>query len=102
MVACCRRHHRGGGVLLSRVKVSGCAYQGDGWHGSSVNQTSITFGALVVAFIVYITVRGDLAKWLGVLGLAGSAPASLPAAQNPNAGLPTLPALPSFGAGGMT
>lgn len=30
------------------------------------------FGALAFAFLFYITVKGDLAKWLGLLGLGGT------------------------------
>ena len=32
------------------------------------------FGALLFAFLFYITTNGDLPKWLGLLGLAGSSP----------------------------
>lgn len=32
------------------------------------------FGAVLFAFLFYITVKGDLAKWLGLLGLAGTPP----------------------------
>jgi hypothetical protein len=72
---------------------------------SGINQTSFLFGALAFAFVFFVTVRGDLPKWLGLLGLAGgsSAPAgtgaALPAAQNPFAG---IPALPGLAAGNMT
>lgn len=72
------------------------------------NPTSFFFGALLFAFLFYITTTGDLAKWLGLLGLGGKAatsPAALPAAQNPQ-GFPSLaiPAAPGIGigAGGMT
>lgn len=36
----------------------------------NINPTSAMFAAVVFAFLFYITVRGDLAKWLGLLGLA--------------------------------
>jgi hypothetical protein len=36
-----------------------------------VSQTSIIAGALIVAFIVFVTVRGDLPGYLEVLGVAG-------------------------------
>lgn len=39
----------------------------------TVNQTSLLFGALLFAFLFFITTRGELAKWLGIFGLAGSA-----------------------------
>jgi len=32
-------------------------------------QTSVIFAALFVAFLVFITRRGDLAKWIGIFGL---------------------------------
>lgn len=83
--------------------------------GSGINQTSFMFGAIMFAYLFFVTVRGDLAKWLGLLGLAGSngtgsaagAPlATVPAAQSPLAGAPALPAIPGLGtgsgAGGMT
>jgi len=31
-----------------------------------VSQTSFMFGAVFVAFLIYITLRGDLSKWIGV------------------------------------
>lgn len=34
------------------------------------NWTSIVFGALIFAFLFFVTVRGDLAKLLGIFGLA--------------------------------
>jgi hypothetical protein len=34
-----------------------------------VSQTSIVFAALLLAFLVYITLRGDLKTWLGLLGV---------------------------------
>lgn len=83
--------------------------------GAGINQTSFMFGAIMFAYLFFITVRGDLAKWLGLLGLAGSSSAGsaagtslagLPAAQSPLAGAPALPAIPGIGtgsgAGGLT
>jgi len=57
-----------------------------------VNPTSLMFGAVLFAFLFYITVRGDLAKWLGLLGLAGSTPANAAPAVNTGAtyGMPGL------------
>jgi len=78
---------------------------------SNVNPTSLMFGAVMFAFLFYITVKGDLAKWLGLLGLGGSAPATLAPASNPLAGVSTVPiaplapgapSLPATGAGGFT
>lgn len=36
------------------------------------NWTSILFGVLLFAYLFFVTVRGDLAKFLGIFGLAGS------------------------------
>lgn len=55
-----------------------------------MNPTSFMFGAVLFAFLFYITVKGDLAKWLGLLGLAGS---STPASPSP-LGVPAVPGLP--------
>lgn len=53
------------------------------------------------AFIVFITIRGDLPKWLGLLGLGGSptgtAASGASAQTNSVGGLPSTPALPSLG-----
>lgn len=38
-----------------------------------MNQTSIIAGALIVAFIVFITVRGELPCYLKVLGISTGA-----------------------------
>jgi hypothetical protein len=79
---------------------------------ASVNQTSFLFGALFFAFLFFVTVRGDLGKWLGLLGLAGSTgqaggaslTAQTQAAATANvtsgsAGIPALPNLPQLSAG---
>lgn len=34
-----------------------------------MSQTSIVFGALLLAFLIYITVNGDLKKWLSIFGI---------------------------------
>lgn len=34
-----------------------------------MNETGFTFGCLAFAFLVFITVRGDLPKWRQVVGL---------------------------------
>ena len=56
--------------------------------GFQINQTSFMFGACLFAFLFYITAKGDLAKWLGLLGLAGSgnAAASAPTSSFGSAG----------------
>ena len=38
----------------------------------SVSQTSVIFFGLLVGFVVYITLRGELASYLSVLGLDNS------------------------------
>src|SRR5271170_6180265 len=68
---------------------------------SGVNNTAYLFAVLAAAFIFWVTVRGDLPKWLGLFGLAGTAGAPAPAAQanqlvGPLAGVPSVPALPSL------
>jgi hypothetical protein len=68
-----------------------------------INNTAYLFFVIALAFIVYITVKGDLPKWLGLLGLggtpAGSTAASAAATGTPAAaaGLPGLPGLPTLG-----
>lgn len=37
---------------------------------AALSQTSFVFAVVFVAFLIFITLRGDLAKWLGVFGLA--------------------------------
>ena len=39
---------------------------------SGISQTAFIFGAVGFMFLVFITLRGDLPKWLGLLGLAPS------------------------------
>ena len=34
-----------------------------------MTQTSVVFGALLLAFLVYITMNGDLKKWLALFGI---------------------------------
>lgn len=56
-----------------------------------ISQTAFIFGAIGFSFVIFITMRGDLPKWLGLLGLAGvkggaGAPKPLPAVS------PTSPA----------
>lgn len=52
-----------------------------------VSQTSVMFFALLVGFIVFITVRGELSAYLQVLGLS----------SGNTGGLPSLPGLPNLG-----
>lgn len=35
---------------------------------AGISQTSFIFATVFVAYLVFITLRGDLAKWLGVFG----------------------------------
>jgi len=62
-----------------------------------INNTAYLFFVLALAFLFYITVKGDLAKWLGLLGLGGSArPAAAPSQSvGTPAAAPGLPALPA-------
>jgi hypothetical protein len=68
-----------------------------------INNTAYLFFVIALAFIVYITVKGDLPKWLGLLGLggtpAGSTAASAATTGTPAVagGLPGLPGLPTLG-----
>jgi hypothetical protein len=41
---------------------------------ASVPQTSVIFFALLVGFLVFITIKGELGAYLWVIGLGGSAP----------------------------
>lgn len=34
-----------------------------------MSQTSVVFGAVMLGFLVYITINGDLKKWLSLLGI---------------------------------
>jgi hypothetical protein len=34
-----------------------------------MSQTSVLFGALMLGFLIFITIRGDLKQWLGLLGI---------------------------------
>lgn len=54
--------------------------------GAGINQTSFLFGAVVFAFLFYITTKGDLGKWLGLLGLAGTSGTSAATAAGATAG----------------
>ncbi len=76
----------------------------------SFNQTGFMFVAIGLAFLFFITARGDLAKWLGAFGLAGgTAGTATPSASAagasglsgvPAVGLQPLPALPGLLGGG--
>ena len=64
---------------------------------SGLNNTAYIFGVVTFAFIVFITTRGDLPKWLGLLGLGASATPSASSGSVTGAtssnGLPALPSL---------
>lgn len=51
-----------------------------------MSQSSITAAALVIAFLIFITVRGELPKYLGAFGIGQGALAS-PASQAAGFGL---------------
>jgi hypothetical protein len=38
-----------------------------------VSQSTVIFGTLIAAFLVYITVKGELPDYLGVVGLGAKA-----------------------------
>ena len=83
------------------MAASAAAAQALGKPGG-VNNTAYLFFVLALAFIVYITVKGDLPKWLGLFGLGQSAAPASPsttAAGTPAVagGLPGLPAIPQIG-----
>jgi hypothetical protein len=65
--------------------------------GFQINQTSFMFGACLFAFLFYITAKGDLSKWLGLLGLAGSGNAG-----SGNAGSGNAAPTSSFGSAGAS
>lgn len=84
-----------------------------------INQTSFLFGAVMFGYLFFITVRGDLPAWLGLLGLAGTtsstgstatgastpATSAVPPAPGAIGGdnalglLPGLPSIPSISSG---
>jgi hypothetical protein len=85
------------------VAASAAAAQALGKPGG-VNNTAYLFFVLALAFIIFITVKGDLPKWLGLFGLAsqgatpvGTAAGSAPGTASVASGLPGLPSLPSIG-----
>jgi hypothetical protein len=48
------------------------------------NQTAFIFGVIAVAFLIYVTIKGDLPKWLGLLGLAPSSASASSGLASPN------------------
>jgi len=36
-----------------------------------MNQTSVIAAALIVGFVIFVTMRGELPKYLAVIGLGG-------------------------------
>lgn len=62
-----------------------------------MSQSSTIAFALIVGFIVFITVRGELPKYLGVLGL-GSQAVSVPSQTSSTSGVlgNAIAALPSL------
>ena len=93
------------------MALAGAAARATGNPG--IDNTAWLFFVLVLAFLFFVTVRGDLPKWLGLLGLGGSpkksagstAPAGTAGAGGGLPGLPALPPKPGFpglGAQGST
>lgn len=64
---------------------------------SGVSQTSFIFASVFVAYLVYITLRGDLGKWLGVFGFGagGGAPSGTSGVTGSGTGTNTAPAVGS-------
>lgn len=65
-----------------------------------MNQTNWIAAYLLIGFVVYVTVKGQLSQYLQVLGLGGGtsttpqAPAS--ASTSSPFGIPSLPSLPTL------
>jgi hypothetical protein len=67
-----------------------------------IDNTSFVFFVLTAAFVFFVTVRGDLPKWLGLFGLANSGtttaqPSAASSGVPAIGGLPALPALSPIG-----
>lgn len=61
-----------------------------------MSQTSIIFGTLLIGFIVYITIKGELPAYAAVLW--GPKPATGTVTTTfPNGAIPTLSPIPSLG-----
>jgi hypothetical protein len=66
----------------------------------SVPQTSVIFFALLVGFVVFITLRGELAGYLYVIGLGGGSP-SIGGGAVPSVAAPTTTTGQVPGTGGL-
>jgi hypothetical protein len=64
-----------------------------------MSQTSIIAGALVIAYIVYITVKSELPAYLAMLGIGGST-ASTPSGCTVGSAPATPPTTPPVTTGG--
>jgi len=56
--------------------------------GSGISQTAFVFAVLATAFLIFVTLRGDLPKWLGLFGIGK--PVTAPAAPGSMGSLPDL------------
>lgn len=68
----------------------------------NISQTAFIFAAVGFAFLFFVTIRGDLPKWLGLLGLAGTtapAPIASPGASGSGSAAWLGQALPDVLAG---
>lgn len=65
-----------------------------------MSQSTITVGALFVMFVVYVTIQGKLAQYLGVFGFAG-APAQTAPGSTSSTGTPLNPGGTQFNASAM-
>lgn len=50
-----------------------------------MSQTGYMFFSLILAFIVFVTLRGELSRYLGVIGMGGNVPAAPPTNSTPGA-----------------
>lgn len=65
---------------------------------SGISQTSFIFASVFIAYLVFITLKGDLGRWLGVFGFGAAASAA--PAGNVAVGLPQItPLTPLAGMG---
>lgn len=67
---------------------------------AGISQTSFIFATVFVAYLVFITLRGDLAKWLGVFGFgAYTAPPASTGTDTGSSGATTTSMLGGAGTG---
>ena len=85
------------------MAVAATAARSLGNPSGGINNTAYLFFVLVLAFIFYVTIKGDLPKWLGLFGLGGTPAGTTASSQTSTGtpsvggGLPGLPSIPSIG-----